>query len=218
MEQNIEISWVSPENLKPNSWNTNVVSPVNEEKLDNSIKRLGMFKPILVRELQDGTLEILGGEHRVDRAAKLGQTSVPVINLGTIDDDRAKEIGLVDNGRYGLDDTLALAELLSDLGDKADLSGFLPYSDSDLDTIFSAADIDFSDLEIADEIELEEQSDTNTNPIQTHQIMRFKVPVEDAHIIAEIIEKVIKDQGFNGSDSLTNAGDALVSVFNNLEK
>ena len=31
----------------------------NEMKLDESIRKFGMFKPVVVRELPDGSLEIL---------------------------------------------------------------------------------------------------------------------------------------------------------------
>ena len=55
-----------------------------------------------------------------------------MVNLGRISDKKAKEIGLVDNGRYGADDTLQLAQLLDGLGVQADeLSSFMPYSESD---------------------------------------------------------------------------------------
>lgn len=212
----IEITWADPSSLKPNNWNTNVVSPENERKLDESIDKFGMFKPILVRELPDGTLEILGGEHRADRAAKSGKTRVPIINLGPMTDTRAKEIGLVDNGRYGADDVLALAELLSGLGDQENLSSFLPYSDVELNSIFSSVDIDMSELDIDGDEDISPELPA-ARPVQTHQVMRFKVPVDDAHKITERIERVINEQNFTDSDSLTNAGDALVYLFNEIE-
>src|SRR5437762_10365036 len=100
--------FVDPRLLQPNPWNTNVVSPDNEAKIDASNQRLGMFKPIIVRELPDGTLQILGGAHRRESAIRLGWDQVPVFNVGPVSDKQAKEIGLADNARYGHDDTLAL--------------------------------------------------------------------------------------------------------------
>lgn len=47
--------------LSPNPWNTNELTPEAERKLDESIRRNGMFKPIIVRERADGKLEIVGG-------------------------------------------------------------------------------------------------------------------------------------------------------------
>lgn len=200
--------------LRPNPWNTNVVSPDNEAKLDESLKRFGVFKPILVRQVGKD-LEILGGQHRWEAAKRLGLSTVPVVNLGAIDDATAKEVGLVDNGRYGVDDAEGLASLLKNLGKPSDLATFLPYSDKELEVIFKTDELDFDSLDIDgddDEIELKP---TETSGGPTHQIMRFKVPVEDAEWISSLISKVIKTQGLTDSDSLTNAGDALVHILKN---
>jgi ParB-like chromosome segregation protein Spo0J len=191
------------------------VSPDNEAKIEESIKRLGMFKPILVREV-DGELEILGGEHRALVAERMGIAEVPVINLGEISDQKAKEISLVDNGRYGSDDTLQLAELLEQLGSPDDLAKFMPYSDTELASIFSSVNIALDDLDLPD---LDESpSLPKERPIQTSQVLRFKVPVEDVALITELIEKTMKVQKFTESDSLSNAGDALVYLLNKAPK
>ncbi|CCG43270.1 ParB/RepB/Spo0J family partition protein [Magnetospirillum molischianum] len=205
---------LDPRLLKPNPWNTNIMSPDNEAKLDESIRRFGMFKPVVVRELPDGSLEILGGEHRNEAAIRLRLPTIPVVNLGPIDDHKAKEIGLVDNGRYGADDTLALADLLSELGSAEDLAEFLPYSDTELSAIFSSSSIVLDDLETFGEEEDPTKEPSLKMP-KTHTIQRFKVPLEDAERISELIEKTMREQGFTESDALTNAGDALVFLLRN---
>jgi ParB-like chromosome segregation protein Spo0J len=198
-----------PSSLVPNPWNSNVVSPDNEAKLEESIKRFGMFKPIVVRELDDGSLQIIGGEHRAAAATRLGLKKVPAINLGRISDEKAKEISVVDNGRYGADNALQLAELLDGLGNVEELSSFMPYTEADLASIFSSVNIALDDLDIPD---IDETAPVlpKEKPIQTHQIMRFKVPVDDSSFITDLIERTMKVQKFTESDSLTNAGDALV--------
>lgn len=200
-----------PKSLRPNPWNTNVVSPENETKLDESMKRLGVFKPIICRELADGSLEILGGEHRNDSAIRLGLSEIPVINLGRISDKRAKEVSLVDNGRYGADDTLSLAALLEDLGDVDELSSFMPYSDVDLTSIFASTSIALDELELPENEELPKGS-LPEKAVQTHQVLRFKVPVQDAAELSALIEHIMKTQGFTTEDSLSNAGNALVHL------
>ncbi|MFT4064297.1 ParB/RepB/Spo0J family partition protein [Paraburkholderia sp.] len=205
---------VAPERLKHNGWNTNVVSPENEAKIDASIRRLGLFKPIICRELADGTLEILGGAHRRDSAIRLKMPEVQVINLGRLDDKRAKEIGLVDNGRYGNDDTLRLAELLDGLGSPDDLATFMPYTDADFASIFSSVNIDLDDLDIPDD-DGSPSALPKEKPVQTHTILRFKVPVEDAATITDQIEATMKAQRFTEDDALTNAGHALVHLIAN---
>lgn len=206
----------NPGSLVPNPWNTNVVAPENEAKLDESVRRLGMFKPVVVRELSDGTLQILGGEHRAASAARVGLQTIPVINLGRIDDKKAKEISLVDNGRYGADNTLQLAELLDSLGSPDDLATFMPYSEADLTSIFSSVSIALDDLDLPD-IDDSGPLSQGTKPSQTHQIMRFKVPVDDIDEITKLIEKTMKVHKFTESDSLTNAGDALVHLLKKSE-
>lgn len=203
------------ESLVANSWNSNMMTPENEDKLKASIVRFGFFRPVLARTLDDGTLEIVGGEHRVSVAKKLGYESVPTINLGSIDDRKAKEILLTDNGRYGEDDTLALAELLKDLGDVDDLLGFLPYTGDELESIFMSSSISLDDLDIPDDDG--HASDLPTKTAQTHQVMRFKVPIEDSDYIQRSIESTMKSQGFTKDDSMTNAGNALVHLIRSIK-
>lgn len=202
---------VHPDSLVPNPWNSNIVSPDNDAKLEESIKRYGMFKPVIVRELLDGTLQIIGGEHRAEIAQRLGLTSIPIVNLGILDDRKAKEISLVDNGRFGEDDSFKLAEILESLGDYKDLVAVMPLSIEDLDSVFTNSSIALEEL---DSLALPDDSEQlpNEKALQTHQVMRFKVPLKDVGAVTQIIEKTIKVQGFDDSDSMTNAGDALVHL------
>lgn len=211
----VKYSEHDPRLLKPNPWNTNHVSPENELKIEASIKRLGVFKPIIVRELPSGDLEILGGEHRAKVAHRLGIKKVPIVNLGIITDSQAKEIGLVDNGRYGEDDTLQLSELLKSLGDLEDLGSFLPYTDDDISSIFSSSSIALDELELPDDDDTIPTLPT-TPATPTHQLMRFKVPIEDGARITALIEKTMKEQGFTMEDSYANAGNALVHLLTGL--
>jgi ParB-like chromosome segregation protein Spo0J len=203
--------------LTPGDFNVNVVSPDNEAKIDASLKRIGFFKPLLARELENGKLQIIGGEHRWLSAKRLGHKEVPVINLGKIDDQRAKEIGLLDNSRFGSDDTLQLAELLEGMGSSDELATFMPFSESDIASIFSSVTIALDDLNLSDE-DGESPSLPKERPVQTHQIMRFRIPVEDCVWIQHLVEHTMKFQKLTESDSLTNAGDALVRLLKKTEE
>lgn len=195
--------------LEPNPWNTNRVAPENEAKLDASVQRLGIFKPIVVREIAGGKFQILGGEHRWGAAQRLGFDSVPIVNLGKITDRQAKEVGLADNGRYGDDDTLQLAGLLKELGVE-DIASFLPFTDSELDSIFAATSIALDDLDSDDSDEMPALPAISTGP--TGQVMRFKVPVEDVAWVTQLVEHTMKSEGFKGEDQLSNAGNSLVFI------
>lgn len=202
--------------LNPNPWNTNIVSPQNEEKIEASIKRFGIFRPVIVRTLEDGSLQILGGEHRWTVAKRMGMKTIPTINLGVIDDQKAKEIGLVDNGRYGEDDALALSELLKDMGSVDEILGFLPYTGDELENLFSASSISLDDLDIDDDDGRIPDLPTIKGTL-THQIMRFKVPVEDSDFVQRLIEATMKSQHYTDDDSMSNAGNALVHLLKELK-
>lgn len=208
---------VAIEELRPNPWNTNIVSPENETRLEGSFERFdGLFKPILVRQTpkQPG-YEILGGEHRWLIARRKKLKTVPIWNLGEIPDKLAKEISIADNARYGADDTLALSELLREMGETAeDLQSYLPYDDIDLQSIFSATDIALDDLALdeADENNLDSYEPPAIKAPKTHTMMRFKVAIEDAERLTELISRTQKKFGFTAADQATNAGDALVHL------
>ena len=206
---------VDIDTLHPNEFNTNQVSPENEKKLEESLKRFGVYKPIVCRELNNDVLEIIGGEHRWKAAKRLGLKTVPVVNLGRVSNARAKEIMLVDNGRYGEDDTLKLAELLKDIGNTDEIMSFMPMSEEELETIFASSSIALDDLDSSDD-DLPDLSSI-TKKVQSHQIMRFKIPVEDCDSIQRMIEATMKTQGFTTEDSLSNAGNALVHLFKSIK-
>lgn len=214
MPEKLNIQYINPELLMSNPWNSNVMSLENEAKLAESLKRNDMFDAIIARELKDGSYQILGGEHRTKVAKKIGLTELPVIVLKNISDNKAKEISLAHNARYGADDSLKLSDLMNSLDDAFDLSSFLPISDIEIETLMSATKFDFDSLELLDDDDLDEMP-TPSQSTKTHTIMRFKVSLEDASEIQEQITSVMKINGFSESDALTNAGDALAHILLN---
>lgn len=203
---------IDPTVVQPNPWNTNVVSHENEIKLRASIERNGMFKPVLVREMDDGSLQSLGGWHRVEQAIELGLTEVPAIILSNLSDDQAKEITLSDNARYGIDDTLKLSELLGQM-DTAAVEAILPWSTGDIAALTASLAVDVDDLDLDTPIMPDKDDDQQDDPLpkaaKTHQMMRFRLGLADASRVAARLNAIMVQEGFNTSDDLTNAGDAL---------
>lgn len=212
----LSLSYLDPKSLKPNNWNPNEVDPINQEKLKRSIQSEGFVNPIKVRELPDGKLEIVGGEHRVKAAIDLGLSMIPVVNMGQIDDGKAKRVLMLDNQRYGEDDLDKLAELLNsdDIGTADHLLSIMPIDEAELASYFEHGDIDDElddvDLDDDDTIDLS----TPTASLKDTQILRFKVSQDDADQISKIITQIRHDQDFNEADQLTNLGDALVYLIN----
>lgn len=209
-QKNTDIS-----NLQPNIWNSNHLSPENEEKLEQSIRKIGVFRPIIVRELGTNSYEILGGQHTWEAAKRIGIKTIPIFNLGKISDEQAKKITLADNARYGSDDIKQLSEILESIGSKEEIASFLPYSELDLDSYFSTKDIDIdAELEDIGELDIpdEEYTEPTTKVAKTHTIMRFKVTNKDAERITALIERTKKRFDYTHEDDLTNAGDSLVQI------
>lgn len=206
---------VDPRLIAANPWNTNIVSHENEEKLRASIERHGFFRPVVVRELPDGSLQSLGGWHRVEQAIELGLDEVPVANVGQVDDDRAKEISLLDNARYGTDDAIRLAQLVGELN--VDLSTIMPWTSADLDGFTASLGVTVDDLDLDDLPTSANDHDDEplagpTKPVKTHEILRFKVTLADAAKARSLVGDVMRTQGFSDQDDLSNAGDALMHI------
>lgn len=203
--------------LRKNPWNTNRVSPGNEAKIRESLTRNGFFRPIIVRTVPGvAGYEIIGGEHRWEQAIELGMEKVPVCNLGDIDELKAKEIGIIDNARYGADDTASFAALLKEIGDPGELMEYLPYGEADLDAIFSSVTIVLDDLEFDENFEKDPAAPEEEAPVaklpKTHTNMRFRLSIGNAERLTALIARTQKEQGFTTEDDLTNAGDALTHL------
>lgn len=209
----------NPKDLRPNPFNPNRVSPDNMLKLKRSIEDLGFVSAVVVRELEDGSLQILGGHHRCEAAVEMGIKEVPVLNLGMIPESKAKKIGLVDNSRYGVDDTIALAKLLEDMGvSNSELAEFLPFTEADFDTVQRTVQVNLDELEFIDPEEDDDpvdDEDRPNRPQKTHEVLRFRVGLGEAERIRQLIEKTIKREGLDDSDELTSAGSALALLLFN---
>jgi ParB-like chromosome segregation protein Spo0J len=211
----IQIDYCSPGALQPNPWNSNRVGPDMEARLEASIREFGFIKPIVCREIEGGVLQIIGGEHRARKAVEMGIESIPVVILQGVSDQRAMALGLADNGRYGEDDALKLASILGEMD--AQMLELLPFDESDLAGIFASSAVNLDDLGFDD-------TDPDVGPLPdadapratvTHELMRFKVPVEDRDRLEKFIQYVIKSKGFAAEqDSMVAAGMALVEMAN----
>lgn len=213
----MNITYESPGRLIPNPWNPNKMDPINEEKLANSLRDDGLDKAIAVRELEDGSLQILDGQHRVAAAQSLGWDTIEVVNFGKMTDAKAKKHTLIGNSRYGEDDPMLMANLLSDndLGSADDILNTLPIDEASLASYFDHINIDLDDLDLESEEDPDAEADLGVDldqkkPAKTHSIMRFKVSIDDGAGVSDLIKRTQKEQGYTESDELTNAGDALV--------
>ncbi len=205
---------IDPSLLTFSPWNVNTVSPENMAKLKESVRRNGIFRPVVVREVA-GLYQVIAGEHTTRVAVELNMPVIDVYNLGPIDDRKAKEISVIDNQHYGTEDSFGLGALLKEIDDQP--SDFLPFSNYELTKMFKAHEIDLDSLELPDETDSTADFDPEASISAAKvdfQIMRFKVPIKDAEFVTRFMEAIIKRQGLKDRDSLAAAGMALVHLCN----
>jgi hypothetical protein len=214
----LKIEYVDAHRLSPSSFNPNIVSEVDLEKLDNSVQRLGMFKPVVVRELKDGALEVLAGWHRV-KLAQQREEQVPIVNLGIVSESKAREISLADNSRYGNDDPYLFMELLSSMeATNEELATFLPINDTDI-AVFEVGELpELGNLNDTSGKRSRRKTKDDEYVPQTHQMMRFLVPIMDADIVINAINAAIMKLGLEDEPHTEAAGDALVHLISEMNK
>jgi ParB family transcriptional regulator, chromosome partitioning protein len=66
------------------------------EELSQSIQKDGLLQPILVREMEDSSYQIIAGERRWQASKLAGLKKVP-IRIKDADDDKALELALIEN-------------------------------------------------------------------------------------------------------------------------
>lgn len=131
------------EQLKPNTWNPNRMSPTAWQALGESITQYGPnLVPLVVRPYGD-MFQILDGEHRYKWAKELGITELSVV-IVDVDDFNAKKLGQILNRTRGADDPVKLKELIDSLlvdNDPEELIKGLPIaSPAELDQILNDLD------------------------------------------------------------------------------
>ena len=100
--------------IRSADWNPNLMSDVMADKLRGSIRRFGLVVPLVVRELDLGRYETIGGAQRLGIAQELELDQVPCVVVEA-DDTEARLLGQCLNRIAGEDDLGLKAELIREL-------------------------------------------------------------------------------------------------------
>jgi len=148
---------VAIDSVKPNEYNPKLDFKENEdngkefEKIKQSLSRHGQVDPVLVRELEDGTFEIVNGFHRYEAMKELGATEIEVKNLGKIDFDKAVAYALSTEATKVPIDDVELAALMKRLVTEEKGTGYwaelLPYEAELLQSKIDLLDFDVSQFD-----------------------------------------------------------------------
>ena len=116
--------------IEKNTWNPNVQEEKTYKKLIQSIKENGFTCPILVREINENTYQIIDGEHRWRACIELGYEVMKCEIIKEVDEAMAKMLTIALNNIRGQDDILKRAEILKILNE-GQLS-LLPWDEKEL--------------------------------------------------------------------------------------
>ena len=109
--ETLQIQYVSPADVKPNSYNPNRQSDRDFELLLKSMKEDGFTQPVIV---QKSTGEIVDGEHRWRASQALGMEKIPVVYVDMTDEQRRVST-LRHNRARGSEDIQLTAQVMRDL-------------------------------------------------------------------------------------------------------
>ncbi len=88
---------LSLDDLRPNPYQPRKVFDQGAlEELANSIKKTGVFQPVIVRPSKEKGYELIAGERRFRASIMAGQKQIPAI-IRTISDEEMMEIAVVEN-------------------------------------------------------------------------------------------------------------------------
>lgn len=108
--------------IVPNKVNPNKMGKDAFETLKLSIKKFGLFYPILVRKIEGDKFEILDGEWRWRAYRDLGEQNIPATELEATDEDLVKIIfATTIKGKHDGSDARPMVETLSKSEDSGSL-------------------------------------------------------------------------------------------------
>jgi hypothetical protein len=105
------------------------------KKLKKNIENNGQIENLIVRNLGNGTWEVINGNHRLDVMHDLGLKTAMCCDLGMISLQQAKRVAIETNETKFPNDPLKLMEVIKDLGstfEVEDLSLSLPYTEDEI--------------------------------------------------------------------------------------
>lgn len=201
---NTDNSVVDITKVKPNEYNPKLSVDEDEhnhyefEKIKESLQKVGQIQPVLVRELADGTYEIINGYHRHRAMTELGFSQIEIKNLGKIDFDTAVSRALLTEETKVPIDNVELSHLLKSIVTPEKpieyWAEILPYTPNLIQQKIEMVDFDFGAYNNNDDEDEEEKS----------PLIDFNFKVSDEQT-REMCKKVI-------STAADDKNDAFVAI------
>ena len=197
----MEVIELPIEHLREASWNPNVMDEAMLGRLMESVRRFGMVQNLVVRELLDGTYEVLSGNHRLRVLRRMGFTWVLCV-IVELDDSQAKLLAQVLNRVQGEDDLGLQVEVVREVLKtipQSDVLSLLPESAASLEALSSLGAED-----LAEQLRAWQQAQA----ARLHHMI-FQLSADQVKVIDEAIDTAAARRTNGGGTASTRRGNAL---------
>ena len=191
--------------VKPNRWNPKLGFEdtndgiINFKRLEKSLSKHGQIEPILVRELEDGTFEIINGFHRYTAAKRQGAKEIEIKNLGKISLQEAQTKGISTEDVKIPVDMIMLSKLVVafDIGELDNL----PYSEEEIDGMQKLLDFNWQDEAESGSESTKKEEDDYTIMLSRDRmkewvsLKRLLFIDSDTELLTRIIDETCKKYG-----------------------
>ena len=110
----MDVTEIPIDRLREAPWNPNRMDESMIGRLKESITRYGVVENLVVRPLDDGTYEVIGGNQRLQMLRDMGATEVPCVVVD-LNDAQARLLAQALNRVEGADDLGMKAELIREV-------------------------------------------------------------------------------------------------------
>jgi len=146
-------------------WNYKTEDEEQSKKLKNNIERNGVIENILVRRLDNGSYEVVNGNHRLDVMNSLKLKECHAYNLGEITKENAIRVAIETNEtRFGVDG-IKLSHLIDEISDNVglqELEKSMPFSADEMQNMLDLLHFDWeTDDDAGQPLDLEEEDPFN---------------------------------------------------------
>jgi len=157
------------EQVRPNTWNPKDKGTEDYNRVLDSVRKKGLRMPIVVREIEPDSYEIVDGEQRWTACKDLAFKEVLIYNEGKMSDQEARELTIFFQQQVPFNEIELLPlikEIVSYTGEYQ-----LPYSDKEVEEKLKMLQFDWDQYQKEQE-SVEKETKTITCPECGHQFYK----------------------------------------------
>lgn len=179
--------------LVPNTWSAHAMSPNEFNRLKQSIQKIGIIEPLIVRPLGNGKFEIVDGMQRYQALLDLEYTTVDCL-VRQYDENEAKLASLASNRLRGKFIPKRLASILTDVRDNYGDELVVRTIGMEKKRMDSFGDVAGYEFNVSKEGVLQrdyrEYGTTDYTPIDERLTLIIALPSEDFHFVEEVLNDI----------------------------